>query len=101
MRIILCGAPFELVLARTSDPPAIGESSDTNRTITIDPSYPLEVRNETLCHEIVHMMLAMTGLCHNLTEQQEEAVAQGIGLALAHLVKHNPDLIAILTKEKT
>ncbi len=88
----ILGAKFRVLLEAPDDPCNAGESSDCKRTIKIAPDLPVEVQVETLYHEVVHMMLKLSGVSHALTDELDEAVAQGIGFALTQFLTNNGTL---------
>lgn len=66
-----------------------GETDMKARTIQIRADLPLGVAVETFYHELTHVILDHLGLCHLLTEEQEELFAQSFGVALTYLVSAN------------
>lgn len=72
----------------------LGLCDPKTNTITLDPDLPLHVWQQTLGHELVHLIEMTLNLC--LTEQQVDTLSTGI----IHLLKENPDLIQLFTEEK-
>jgi hypothetical protein len=71
----------------------LGLCDPKTNTITVDPDLPLHVWQQTLGHEICHLIEMTLGL--SLTEQQVDVMATG----LIHLLKENPELIALYHTE--
>lgn len=59
------------------------------RTITLDSSLKPHVLAETFYHELVHAILAQSGVAEILDEKQEEAVAQAVGAGMAQFLRNN------------
>ena len=67
----------------------LGTCDPRTNTIIIDPNLPPHVWQQTLGHELVHLIEMSLNQC--LTEQQVDTIALG----LIHLVKENPGLLAL------
>jgi hypothetical protein len=71
----------------------LGLCDPKTNTITVDPDLPLHVWQQTLGHELVHLIEMTLNLC--LTEQQVDTLATG----LIHLLKENLSLLALYHNE--
>lgn len=71
----------------------LGLCDPKTNTITVDPNLPPHVWQQTLGHELVHLIEMTLNLC--LTEQQVDTLSTG----LIHLLKENPQLIALYHTE--
>lgn len=91
----ILGADF-LVLFDSPDLDAVGISNDCKRVIKIDPTLHKDVQVEIFWHEVSHMILALTGLSHTLSEGQDEAIAQSFGFALARFFTDNVGILHLV-----
>jgi hypothetical protein len=82
------GTTFRVEIGGLS-PDDCGDSAVAERRIRISPTIPESVQVETFYHELVHVILGHTGLDYLLTEQEQEAFAQGLGMALTYVVTAN------------
>lgn len=87
-RVNVLGTEFDVVVEPLGDKTA-GESIVHERRIRVDAGMMRSVQVETFYHELMHVMLRHTGLDALLSEQEEEAFAQGLGVALAFVVSAN------------
>jgi len=71
----------------------LGLCDPKTNTITVDPDLPLHVWQQTLGHELVHLIEMTLNLC--LTEQQVDTLSTG----LIHLLKENPEILALYNNE--
>lgn len=71
----------------------LGLCDPKTNTITVDPNLPLHLWQQTLGHELVHLIEMTLNLC--LTEQQVDTLSTG----LIHLLKENPGLLALYHTE--
>lgn len=71
----------------------LGTCDPTTNTIIVNPDLPQHVWQQTLGHELVHLIEMTLGLC--FTENQTDVMATG----LIHLVKENPELLALYHTE--
>jgi hypothetical protein len=71
----------------------LGLCDPKTNTITVDPDLPLHVWQQTLGHELVHLIEMTLNLC--LTEQQVDTLSTG----LIHLLKENPCILALYHTE--
>jgi len=71
----------------------LGLCDPKTNTITVDPDLPLDVWQQTLGHELVHLIEMTLNL--SLTEQQVDTLATG----LIHLLKENPRLLGLYHTE--
>lgn len=71
----------------------LGTCDPKTNTIIVDPDLPRHVWQQTLGHELVHLIEMSLNQC--LTEQQVDTIALG----LIHLVKENPQLLALYHTE--
>jgi hypothetical protein len=71
----------------------LGLCDPKTNTITVDPNLPLHVWQQTLGHELVHLIEMTLNL--SLTEQQVDTLATG----LIHLLKENPCLLGLYHNE--
>jgi hypothetical protein len=66
-----------------------GFTEPSQRTIKVDSKLRQDAQVETFYHELIHAMMAHVGLSSLLKERKEEAIAQGLGMALAYVVTAN------------
>jgi hypothetical protein len=71
----------------------LGTCDPTTNTIIVNPNLPLHVWQQTLAHELVHLIEMTLNQC--LTEGQVDVMASG----LIHLLKENPSLLALYHTE--
>jgi len=71
----------------------LGLCDPKTNTIIVDPTLPLHVWQQTLGHELVHLIEMTLNQC--LTEQQVDTLATGV----IHLLKENPQLISLYHTE--
>ena len=71
----------------------LGTCDPTTNTIIVNPNLPSHVWQQTLAHELVHL-IEMT-LNQSLTEGQVDVMASG----LIHLLKENPSILALYHTE--
>ncbi len=86
--INILGTEF-MVRLRPLEEGVAGLSEICDRTISVDETLPKEVQLETFYHELIHTMLGHLGLSALLKEGEEEAIAQGLGMALCYVVQAN------------
>jgi hypothetical protein len=67
----------------------LGLCDPKTNTIIVDPDLPVHVWQQTLAHELCHLIEMTLNQC--LTEQQVDTLATG----LIHLLKENPQLITL------
>jgi hypothetical protein len=67
----------------------LGLCDPKTNTIIVDPDLPCDVWQQTLGHELVHLLEITLNLC--LTEQQVDTMST----AIIHLLKENPSLLAL------
>jgi hypothetical protein len=67
----------------------MGLCDPRTNTIIIDRDLPKDVWQQTLAHELVHLIEITLNQC--LTEQQVDTIATG----LVHLLKENPQLLTL------
>lgn len=67
----------------------LGLCDPKTNTIIVDPNLPTHVWQQTLAHELVHLIEMTLNLC--LTEQQVDTLAIGA----IHLLKENPEILAL------
>ena len=67
----------------------LGRSNDGKQLIEIRPMGFItpELAREVFIHEIVHQYLALSGVCHLLTPEQEEAICQALGFHISNDIK--------------
>lgn len=66
-----------------------GDTSAGDRLIRINTKLRGDTQVETFYHELTHFILEHTGVAAILTDEQNEAVAQGLGMALSYTVSKN------------
>lgn len=81
----ILGAEYLIVYNTLEGSDVDGYTEPSQRLITIDSSLSEAVLMETLYHELVHAILAQSGLSEILTERQEEALATALGAGLSQL----------------
>lgn len=79
-QIDIMGIPFRIVYPKKMPDGVMGEADPLNRTIKIKYGLKDEVFESTLLHEILHVILAITGQSERLKHDQEESLV----LALEH-----------------
>lgn len=72
-----------------------GYSDSRTLTISIRPNLAPDMEAETLTHELLHMLTNVTGLSHDLDEDEEGFVTR-LAPALLDLLRRNPKLVAYL-----
>lgn len=87
----ILGIPYEIREVDVVDKysPANGMIEYEKCLITIDKNLPLELKNRTLLHEIVHGIFYMIGYCEDAENEQK---VQGIANAL-HLLMSSDEPI--------
>lgn len=91
--VTILGQEFTVLKVNDSAEESLcGSMQDAERIITINTNLDTDVQDETFYHEVVHASLALTGVGMLLTDKQEEAVCQALGLSLAGLIKNNKKL---------
>ena len=94
--INILGTTFTVKVENIAEEAGLTET--WKRQITIDSGLTPEAQVETFYHELVHAILEQTGVAHALDDKQNEAVAQGLGMALAMVMSTN-NLPAYVFKE--
>ena len=87
-RVIILGAAFSVSVCDLPDNLA-GDSDDAGRVIRINKRLGYDVQLETLYHEVIHMMFALGGYQHVLSDKREEALAQFLGVAFSNFLLSN------------
>lgn len=64
--------------------------------ITVNPARPEQVQRDTLLHEVLHAIGALTGLRAELGDEAEERVVSRLGSALLDTLRRNPELVEYL-----
>jgi hypothetical protein len=75
----------------------IGEYDTLNLAIEILEEMPAARRAETLLHELFHGLWHVSGLRNDIDEDEEHAVTV-LSLAMAGLIRDNPELVAYLVQ---
>lgn len=57
--------------------------------IEVSTRYSLQRQHQTLVHELLHAILHEAGLTHELDDDEEEELANRIGLVLYQVLKDN------------
>ena len=72
---------------------------DGNRArITLCPGQSPTILRDTLLHEVLHGVLDVTGIAHELGDEKEERYVRRLTPALLDLLRRNPRLVALLTE---
>lgn len=80
MKINICGIPHTIIEKEDAfDSNVLGEIDHAKATITLNKDMPDELKDETLCHEIVHGMLVHLG---RLDLSNDETLVQSLGNAI-------------------
>jgi hypothetical protein len=90
-QVNILGTMFEVV----EDSLPSGDCGTTQqhlRLICIDRDMPYDAQIETLFHEITHAVLKHLGYDQLLGDEIEEALCQGMGVALSFIIGANPEL---------
>ena len=66
--------------------PALGQVDYWENSILIDKNLPVDMKNQTLMHEIIHAVLWLLGYRE---EAHDEQKVQGLSTALHSLLKSN------------
>jgi hypothetical protein len=85
----ILGTPFAVVEVDQIEMSDCGESSQHGRVIRIDSKLDDDAKVETFYHELVHMVFAHMGYGRLLRDDLDEALAQGLGMALCFIVTAN------------
>jgi hypothetical protein len=64
--------------------------------ITVNPARPEQVQRDTLLHEVLHAIGALTGLRRDLGEEAEERVVERLSSNLLDTLRRNPELVEYL-----
>lgn len=73
-----------------------GQFDSRNLTITVRPDLPPDMEAETVTHELLHALTAMTGINSDLDADAEEALVTRLSPALLDTLRRNPDLTRYL-----
>jgi hypothetical protein len=66
--------------------------------ISIQEELPNDLKADTLCHELIHMILYEYGLSAELDDKTEEAVAQVVGRGLTQIFARSPSVIRYIQR---
>lgn len=66
-------------------------------TVTIDPGVAPGMLRETLLHEALHAVTAMSGVAYEQGEEGEERLVRRLSPLLLELLRRNPAFVAFLT----
>lgn len=77
----------------------LGHYDETTTTITLTPDLGEHIRVETLLHELLHALTAMTGLADELGDDDEKIVRR-LSPALLDTLRRNPHLVSYLTTQE-
>ena len=74
----------------------LGHYDECTTTITLAPDLTPDIRAETILHELLHAITAMTGLANEL-EDDDEKIVRRLSPALLDMLRRNPALVEYLT----
>lgn len=86
--INLLGTTFRVQVC-PMDKTDAGVTETCARLIQINEEMPADVQVETFYHELVHAILDHTGVGSGFTPEQNEQLAQCIGMSLTYLMAAN------------
>jgi len=75
--------------ANTDESNVSGLFDYNRRTIYVDGTLSAEVQTEVFYHELIHALLAHTGLEELLDDKTQEALCTGLGTGLARFAEEN------------
>ena len=75
-----------------------GHYESGKATISIDGMMAEDAQRETVLHELVHAILALTG-GHTGDERTDERIAQGVGVGMLSVLRANPQLVEWLQEQ--
>lgn len=84
--INILGIPFEIKFVKKVDKDdSMGECDSTSRVIKIKKDTNNEIIESTLLHEIIHGVLAISGVSSGLSEKKEEMLTVALENGLIQL----------------
>lgn len=73
--------------ARLAEDDVVGRSDVQRLTIEVRSDLPRSVRDETLLHELLHHVIALTPFAARWTDEEEEEVVRALSPLLAMAVR--------------
>lgn len=78
---------------------AVGKCKPEACQIWIAKDQHPQQHRDTLLHEILHGVWSEMGISEDVKEEQEETVVRRLGTGLLYVLRHNPELLELLTME--
>lgn len=83
-------------------PSLMGQHDSHDLTIVLAPDLPASQQADTLLHELLHAVMAHSGIDAVLTNERDgldEQVVMAVTALLLDTLQRNPDLVAFLTAD--
>ena len=74
-----------------------GETDRYKDTIKIRTEQSPDQMRETLLHEVLHVCFDVSGLSHELEDDEEETIVRQLSPILLQALQDNPGLVELLT----
>jgi hypothetical protein len=78
---------------------AVGKCKPEACQIWVAKDQHAQQQRDTLLHEILHGVWSEMGITEDVKEEQEETVVRRMGTGLLYVIRHNPELLELLTME--
>lgn len=93
MKFYIDGQEWELKVDQKLPNKDVGVTFPVSKTIKISRIKDRDTFNEVLSHELVHAMISRTGLSGLMSEEQEEAACDALGIQFYRFIEDNKEIL--------